>query len=100
MLVAYLAMAGIANGISQPAVNLLLARGIPRARQGLAFGVKQGAVPAASSLGGIAVPILGLTVGWQWAFALAVALPVSLMVLAPDVGAPAKARSREQAADG
>lgn len=89
-LVAYLAVAGISNGISQPAVNLLLARGIAARRQGLAFGVKQGAVPAASLLGGMAVPVLGLTVGWQWAFGLAVALPASLVLLAPDVGAPAK----------
>lgn len=90
VLVMCLAVAGISNGTSQPAVNLLLARGIASARQGLVFGIKQSAVPAASLLGGAAVPVVGLTIGWQWAFALAALLPLMVMVLVPDVGAPVK----------
>jgi MFS family permease len=56
---AALAVAGIGNAIGHPASNLLLARGVPRHRQGLAFGLKQGAIPLASLLAGLAVPRWG-----------------------------------------
>lgn len=75
-------MGGAANGIIQPSTNLGLARGVTRERQGIAFGAKQGAVPVATLLAGLAVPLVGLTVGWRWAFAGAalLALPLSYAV--------------------
>jgi MFS family permease len=77
-LVVCMVLAGIANGLTLPATNLALARGIPSARQGVAFGLKQSAGPLATLVAGAAVPVLGLTIGWRWAFALAAvtALPV------------------------
>lgn len=60
-----LALGGIANGATQPAVNLFLSRRGPRARQGLAFGIKQAGIPTATLLSGLAVPALALTLGWQ-----------------------------------
>lgn len=62
---------GAANALLQLTANLLLARGMPVRRQGLAFGIKQSAVPLALLLGGLAVPTLGAVVGWRWTFALA-----------------------------
>ena len=59
---------GIANAISQPATNLYVTRVVPAHRQGLAFAIKQSAIPAATLLGGLAVPAVALTVGWRWAF--------------------------------
>jgi MFS family permease len=77
-LVACMVVAGMANGAALPATNLALARGIPSTRQGVAFGLKQSAGPFATLLAGAAVPALGVTVGWRWAFAVAgvVALPL------------------------
>jgi MFS family permease len=69
VLAGYLALAGVANAMAQPATNLLLAQHIPRNRQGTAYGAKQSAIPIASMLAGLAVPALALTVGWRWAFA-------------------------------
>lgn len=63
-----LALAGVVTALIQPAANLALARAIPRHRQGLAFGVKQAAIPLATLFGGLAVPAFALTVGWRWAF--------------------------------
>ncbi len=80
---AMLVAAGFASSAIQPATNLFLARRLPRARQGLAFGVKQASVPAAAALGGLAVPALALTVGWRAAFALAAALGVLAAGLLP-----------------
>ncbi len=64
-----LAVAGAANAIAQPAVNQLVARGVPQGRQGVSYGVKYSSIPVASMLAGTAVPVFGLTVGWRWAFA-------------------------------
>lgn len=75
-LVALLALGGSANAFAQPSTNLLLARTIPVHRRGLAFGMKQGAIPIATLIGGLAVPFIALTVGWRWAFAGAAALAV------------------------
>lgn len=82
-LVAMLAVAGVANGLAQPAANLALARGTPEHKWGLAFGVKQSAIPVATLLSGAAVPGLAMTVGWRWAFIVggAVVLPVLLIPL-------------------
>ena len=62
-------LAGIANGVIQPAANLAIARRIPVARQGITFGIKQAAIPVATLLSGLALPVLALTVGWRWAYA-------------------------------
>lgn len=70
-LVAWLAVGSAANALGQPGVNRLLINRIPNARQGVAFGVKQSAPPAASMLAGLSVPLVAATVGWRWAFALA-----------------------------
>jgi MFS family permease len=63
-----LTIAGIGNGIAQPASNVILARGVPRRRQGLAFGAKQAAIPAATMIAGGAVAVLAELVGWRRAY--------------------------------
>ena len=62
---------GVANALLQLTANLILARGTPNGRQGLAFGIKQSAVPLAFALGGLAVPTVGALLGWRWTFAIA-----------------------------
>lgn len=64
------ALAGAANGVAQPAANLGLAWSVRSPRRGRAFGVKQAAVPIAGLLAGVAVPLLGLLIGWRWTFVL------------------------------
>lgn len=72
-LVAALAVAGAANGAIQPAANRYLTRTVGLHRQGLAFGVKQAAIPAATLLSGLAVPAVAHTAGWRSAFIAAAA---------------------------
>lgn len=67
-LVLWLVLGGTALAFTQPASNLALTRGIRFGRLGLAFGVKQSAIPAATLLGGAALPLVGLTLGWRWSF--------------------------------
>lgn len=75
----FMALAGVANGIALPATNLALARGIRRERQGVAFGFKQSNGPFATLLAGAAVPGIGLTIGWRWAFAFTAMAAVPLV---------------------
>jgi MFS family permease len=70
-LVAWLIGAGAANALIQVAANHLLAIGVAPERQGVAFGIKQSAIPLAATIAGISVPTVGLTLGWRAAYALA-----------------------------
>lgn len=74
-----LMLAGIGVGIAQPASSLALVRGIPFHRQGVAFGLKQSSGAFGTLIGGLSVPLVGLTVGWRWSFAGAALLSVPLL---------------------
>ena len=87
--------AGIASAAMQPAVNLFLARRIAQERQGLAFGLKQSSVPMAAMISGLAVPSVGLTLGWRWSFVLASILAAVIAVLLPS---PTRSFSEQRAA--
>ena len=97
-----LAIAGVANAALQMTANASLARSIPPGRRGLAFGVKQSAVPLAILLGGLAVPAIGLALGWRWTYGI-VAMCAFLVVLLAvpaargSAGPPAGAVRGEQA---
>lgn len=76
--VAFLCLAGLAVALTDPGLAILVSRSIPAERQGLAFGIKEASIPAATLLAGLAVPTIALTVGWRWAFALAI-VPLGLV---------------------
>jgi MFS family permease len=67
---ALLAAAGLANAVTQPAINLFMADQVPLDRQGLAFGIKQSAIPTAVLVSGLALPVLALPLGWRATFAI------------------------------
>lgn len=81
-LTAILAFGGLGNGLGQPAANLAIVRGVARTRQGLAFGIKQSAIPIAGLLSGLSVPAIGLVLGWRVAFLVAAA---SILIVVPIV---------------
>ena len=95
-LVACLLLGGLANAISHPATHLYLAREVPAGRQGLSFGIKQSAIPAATLLAGLAVPAVALTFGWRWAFAGGAALALAVALVAPAGEAPARSGARQR----
>ena len=82
-LVACLVLGGLANAVAHPATHLSLARKVPANRQGFSFGIKQAAIPAATLLAGLAVPIIAVTFGWRWAFAGGAALALLLSFIGP-----------------
>ena len=79
---ALLAVAGLANSVNQPAINLFMADAVPRDRQGLAFGIKQSAIPGAILVSGLALPILAIPLGWRATFAICGGLVLAVAALA------------------
>lgn len=88
VLVVTLIVLGAANAAMQVTANLSLAKSIPLKRQGLAFGVKQSAIPFAIVLGGLAVPWGGVIIGWRWTFGIIAIMAILVilggLVLPPD----------------
>lgn len=64
------ALGGVGNALTQPAANVLMARTVAPDRYGIAFAVKQSAMPFGTMVAGLAVPVVTLTLGWRWAFAI------------------------------
>lgn len=75
---AFMVLAGAGNGFTQPAANYLLARQINVQRQGMAFGIKQSAIPVSTLLAGLAVPLLAVQLGWRWPFGIAALIGVAV----------------------
>ena len=94
-LVACMVVTGAGNGLTQPATNGVLSGTINPDRQGLAFGIKQAAIPLAGLLSGLALPLIGLRVGWRWAFGAGALLALLVAALVPR--ARAALRSRQDA---
>jgi MFS family permease len=95
LLVACLVLGGVANAVSHPATNLSLAREVRAGRQGVSFGIKQAAIPAATLLAGLAVPAIAVTLGWRWAFAGGAALALAVAALVP-AGTPGEAAGHRE----
>lgn len=73
-LLVLMAIGGLGNATAHPSVNAVLFRHIPRRHHGFAFGTKQACVPIATFLGGLAVPVVAITIGWRAAFVVAATL--------------------------
>jgi MFS family permease len=69
--------------IAGPATKVLVVHEVPRHKHGLAFGIQMSAIPLAALLGGFAVPAIGLTLGWRWAFVGGALIPVIGLLTVP-----------------
>ena len=82
-LVIAFAFAGASLAFVDPSIARTIMGSVGWRRQGIAFGVKESAVPSASMLAGITLPLLGTTVGWQVPFLVVSVLAVGLAALVP-----------------
>lgn len=82
-LIPFAALGGIGCSITTPAVDMALFEVLPEDRRGLAYGIKQASLPAASLLAGVCVPALVLTAGWRWAFAAGMVFALSAVPFLP-----------------
>jgi predicted MFS family arabinose efflux permease len=77
-----LAVTGASNAVNQPAINLFLAEQVSIERQGLAFGIKQSAIPGAIFVSGLALPLIALPIGWRATFTLFGVLALAVALIA------------------
>lgn len=87
-----LASVGIGLGAIDTGAARAFAEGIPSGRQGSAFGLKEASVPTASLIAGVALPTVGVALGWRGTFVGA--LVVAALVLAFLPKQPRFARAR------
>lgn len=95
-LIVALGVAGVGNAFVHVGANQLLALEVPPQRQGLAFGFKQASFPLSAVLGGASLPLIGLSVGWPWAFASGALLAAIVLLMIPQSRAITVAASRAQ----
>jgi cyanate permease len=96
VLAAFLVLGGAASALGQVGANLHLATRVDRSRQAFAFGIKQSAIPSATLVGGLSVPLIALTVGWRWAFVLGAAISVAVLLAVPRRGPGATASTEKR----
>jgi MFS family permease len=77
ILVVCIGLGGAGHAIGIPSGNLAIVDEVPIHRRGLLFGLRQAGVPAAMAMAGLSVPLIALTIGWRWAYLLAVVGPVA-----------------------
>ncbi|GAA1346675.1 MFS transporter [Arthrobacter roseus] len=101
LLIVALAVGGLANATAQPSANLGISRAVGPQRLGLAFGIKQSSIPAATLLAGLAVPGIALVLGWRYAFWFGgvIAVGVALWALLTIPAGPGEARVHEETED-
>ncbi len=92
-----LAASGAANPLGQSGANILISQSVAANRQGVAFGLKQSALPLGTLIAGLAVPTIALTLGWRWAFGFTALLAGALALAIPTVAyEPKPTRSRTE----
>lgn len=79
-MVVFLCLAGLSVALTDPGLAIMVDRTVPIPRQGVAFGIKEASIPAATLAAGIAVPAIALTVGWRWAFTIGL-LPLAVILI-------------------
>lgn len=82
-LAAPLLLVGVAIGLIDTGGARAFADRITAGRQGLAFGIKEASVPAASLLAGVALPTLAAAFGWRAAFLAAPVLAALVLLILP-----------------
>jgi len=92
-LAAALALGGMANALGQTSSNALIAARVPARRFGIAYAIKQSAIPLAILLGGLAVPTIALTLHWRAAFLVAAAGAVVAALIVPPAVLPVPGRA-------
>jgi MFS family permease len=98
LLLAVTSVGGLANGFMQVSTNVFLATDAAFHRQGVSFGAKQGAIPLGNALAGALLPVVGVTLGWRWPFAIAAGLAAVAITMAPRLlNPPAESTSSPEA---
>lgn len=95
-LAAAVAVCGIAQALSNPVTNLLIAQRVAPEKKAFAVGLKQSGVQVGALFAGLVLPGVAIHFGWRFALGMMVPLALGLAFTAPFI-APAKAESKAKA---
>jgi MFS family permease len=82
VLVAALVVAGWATASGSRRATTS-SRSVSAGRQGLAYGLKQAAIPLSTVLAGVAVPLVAIPLGWRTAFGIGAVLALLVVLSVP-----------------
>lgn len=93
---------GLAQALSNPVTNQLIASYIPAGRQGVLLGIKQSGVQLSQSVAGLLMPLLAVALGWRGAVAttlvvVGIGLAAVPLVVPSHRGAPRATSKRPKA---
>jgi predicted MFS family arabinose efflux permease len=80
-LLLFASLAGIGCSLTTPAGDMAMLDVVPPERWGLAYGIKQASLPAASLLAGACTSLL--TARWRWAFAIGMVVSLLAVITLP-----------------
>jgi MFS family permease len=78
-----LAVAGVANALAIPSINVGLAPWMSTRATGLLIGITQAAIPTTGVLAGLAVPSVAAHLGWRETYAIAAVTPLAVLAVLP-----------------
>lgn len=78
------AVGGFSTSISHPAANLMITRTFPDRLQGLMYGLKQAAVPLSSSVVGLLIPFVAVSLGWRISYIIIGCLSAVVLICLPN----------------
>ncbi len=87
-IVCAVAVCGVAQALSNPVTNLLIAQRVPVQKRAFAVGLKQSGVQMGALFAGFALPSMAMALGWRGALATLVPVAVLLAAAAPTVAPP------------
>lgn len=99
-IMAFLVLGAVANATSQPAANLAVSSSVGSARHGVAFGIKQAALPIATFVVGASLPLFVGDHGWRRAYVVGAAVALGVVACGLLVGRRGSAGPRPDGARG
>lgn len=87
VVIAAAVVAGVAQSLSNPATNRMVAE-LPAQRRGALIGWKQSGVQMSQLLGGVLAPSIAVLVGWRWTPAVGVLIALAAVVAALAIRLP------------
>ncbi|ABC29622.1 Permease of the major facilitator superfamily [Hahella chejuensis KCTC 2396] len=90
-IIAAVAVCGVAQALSNPVTNLLIAQRIAPPRKAFAVGLKQSGVQLGALIAGGLLPLIAVPFGWRAAIATIIPVALLLAVTAPALAPPTPA---------
>lgn len=85
---------GVGNGLGTPGATKLVRAHLAGRWLAGGYGAVQAGAPLGSLLAGVALPLVGVPLGWRWAFVLVTAVAVGTLALVPKDPQPAQPSAR------